>query len=208
MEILKGKNKLKSITAHDIAYEGVDNSNKVYFQTPTDETIPNTFLQDAAKSMEAVQGNEAAIRAGYNNSITTLDPRYTSLTPLTSYIVRLHILEDQVKKIGESSLILPTNSWARKQTNAGTIGDKIIDPFRFKSTAVIVAVPAYEKELQPGMTVHIVKPRPIVDGDSIMGYTNEYVHPDYNDPQVPQTPTDVDFGYAIISRQEIKVIVR
>jgi len=208
MEILKGKNKLKSITAHDIAYEGVEKPATIYFQTPSDDTIPNTFLQDAAKSMEAVQGNEAAIRAGYNKNIANLDTRYTNLVPLTSYIVRMYILEDEVKQIGESSLILPKTTWTRKQTNAGTIGDKIIDPFRFKSTAVIVAVPAYEKELQPGMTVHIVKPRPIVDGDSIVGYTNEYVHPDYNDPQVPQTPTDIDFGYAIISRQEIKVIVR
>lgn len=208
MEILKGKNKLKSITAHDIAYEGIEKPAAIYFQTPHDEAIPNTFLEDAAKSMEAVQGSEATIRANYNNNITNLDPRYTCLIPLTSYIVRIHILEDQVKKIGESSIILPTNTWARKQTNAGTIGDKIIDPFRFKATAVIVAVPEFEKQLQPGMIVHIVKPRPIVDGDSIVGFTNEYVHPDYNDSQVPQTPTDIDFGYAIISRQEIKVIVR
>jgi len=208
MEILKGKQNLKGITVEDIAHE--KSTNKVYFQTPFvegEEVVTNDFLVKEAATMTAVQSSEAEIRANYNSSITTLDPRYSSLKPLSSFIVRLFVMEDEIKKIGESSLILPKTSFARKQTNAGSIGDKIVDPFRFKPVAVIVAVPGYEAELQPGMLVHIVKPRVVVDGDVIVGYTDEYAHPDYNDTQVPQTVQDIDFGYAIISRQQIKVII-
>ena len=207
MEILKGKNSLKNVTVEDIAYSNRPTGDKVYFQTPADKTIPNDFIKKEAESMIAVQENEAAIRANYNKSLIILDPDYTSLRPLNTYIVRLSVMEDEVKKIGESSLILPKTSFARKQTNAGSIGDKIIDPFRFKPVAIIVAVPAYETEIQPGMMVHIVKPRVVVDGDTIVGYTDEYAHPNYNDTQVPQNVVDKDFGYAIISRQQIKVII-
>lgn len=207
MEILKSKTSLKKTTAEDVAF-GDTSKQQVFFQN-TDVTPSNegALLQRELEVLTNVQETEAVVRARYNNNLLNLDKRYTSLTPLNSYIVRLFILEDEVKQIGESSLILPKTTFTRKQTNAGGIGDKIIDPFRFKNVAVIVAVPKHESELKPGMKVHIVKPRPIVDGDAIVGYTAEYVHPDYNDSQVPQQPTAKDFGYAIISRQEIKVIV-
>lgn len=207
MEILKSKENLKNTTVEDVAFAGTSKQ-QVFFQN-ADVTSSNegALLQRELEVLTNVQETEAVVRARYNNNLLNLDERYTSLTPLNSYIVRLFILEDEVKQIGESSLILPKTTFTRKQTNAGGIGDKIIDPFRFKNVAVIVAVPKHESELKPGMKVHIVKPRPIVDGDAIVGYTAEYVHPDYNDSQVPQHPTDKDFGYAIISRQEIKVIV-
>lgn len=208
MEILKSKGNLKNTTVEDVAFAGTS-TQQVFFQDTENISSGNeaALLKRELDALTNTQENEAVVRAKYNNSLPNLDERYTSLTPLNSYIVRMFILEDEVKQIGESSLILPKTTFTRKQTNAGGIGDKIIDPFRFKSVAIIVAVPKHESELKPGMKVHIVKPRPIVDGDAIVGYTAEYVHPDYNDSQVPQSPKDVDFGYAIISRQEIKVIV-
>lgn len=206
MEIQRGKNALKAITVEDIAYGDREN-NKVFFTTPKDESGTNALLEKEAHILSTVQESNENERLNYNNQLTNLDIRYTSLTPLNSYIVRMMILEDEIKQVGESKLILPKTSFARKQTNAGTIGDKIVDPFRFKPVAVIVAVPSFEEQLKPGMLVHIIKPRVIVDGDAIVGYTDEYVHPDYNDNQVPQTPSNPDFGYAIISRQQIKVII-
>lgn len=207
MEIVNGdqKAKMKSITVEDVAHG--TNPNQVFFQSGEIEKVPNTVFTKDAELMTQAQVSDSELRVQYNTAITTLNPEYAKLQPLNSYIIRMKVLEDEVKKIGDSKLILPKTSFARKQTNAGTIGDKISDPFRFTGVAVVVAIPEHETQLKPGMLVHIVKPRVIVDNESVLGYTDEYVHPDYNDTRVPQLVQDPDFGYAIISRQQIKVII-
>lgn len=204
MNIQKGKNKLKNISVEDIAYQGRD-KNKVFMQTSEKEKVNQVI---PTKEYNVDVENEIQTRKDYNTNIVNLDERYTKLVPLNSYIVRMQVMEDEVKKLGNIDLVLPTTSFERKKTQSGRLGDKIIDPFRFKQSAVIVAVPSYETELKPGMMVQIVKPRGMTDEDSVVGYEYEYVHPDYLYPMVPKSVTDPDFGYAIIPKQLIKVIIK
>lgn len=198
----EGKGKLKNITVEDVAYAGRE-KNKVFMQTTEHEATENAALKQEMDTRLELTLSQSDKRKQYNNNITNLDPRYTGYVPLGSYIIRLFIMEDEVTKSG---LLLPSTATTRAKTNQG-LGDKIEDPFRFKQTAVIVAVPKHENELKPGDIVQIVKPRPAVDGDQVVGYEYEYVHHTYNFDRVPTNVQDPDFGYAIVPRTLIKVIV-
>lgn len=198
----EGKGKLKNITVEDVAY--ADRAkNKVFMQTTEHEATENAALKQEMDTRLELTLSQSDKRKQYNNNITNLDPRYTGYVPLGSYIIRLFIMEDEITKSG---LLLPSTATTRAKTNQG-LGDKIEDPFRFKQTAVIVAVPKHELELKPGDVVQIVKPRPAVDGDQVVGYEYEYVHHTYNFDRVPTNVQDPDFGYAIVPRTLIKVIV-
>ncbi len=198
----EGKGKLKNITVEDVAYAGRE-KNKVFMQNTEHEAVENTALKQEMDIKIELTLTESGKRKKYNENIVNLDPRYTSYTPLGSYIIRLFIMEDEITKSG---LLLPSSATTRAKTNQG-LGDKIEDPFRFKQTAIIVAVPKHENELVPGNIVQIVKPRPAVDGDIVVGYEYEYVHHTYNFERVPTNVQDSDFGYAIVPRTVIKVIV-
>ena len=198
----EGKSKLKNITVEDVAYAGRE-KNKVFMQTTEHEATENVALKQEMDIKIELTLTESDRRKTYNKNITKLDERYSKCTPLGAYIVRLFIMEDEITKSG---LLLPSLATTRAKTNQG-IGDKIEDPFRFKQTAVIVAVPKHENELKPGDIVQIVKPRPAVDVDQVVGYEYEYVHHTYNFERVPTNVQDPDFGYAIVPRTVIKVIV-
>lgn len=202
MEILKSNSKLKHTSVEDVAYEGRQ-KNSHFFNGKSDKMDNAAFKKDA-ELVEQGYKRTLSDSQKYNAEIRVIDGRYTKLTPLASYIVRICVAED---KELSSGIILPTMMSTRKQTNSGILGDKIPDPFKFTAKAVIVAIPEYEKELKAGDLVQIVRPRTIVDGDAIAGYEFEYIHPDNNSVQAPTNIKDKDFGYAIIPRNMIKVII-
>jgi len=142
-------------------------------------------------------------RKVYNDSITTLDERYTSLTPLTSYIVRLYI-RDEVRT--KSGLFIP-DARVKSTSHSGMAEYNARDPFGFTGKAVIVGVPAFEQELKAGDVVQIVKPQMIADKEEVLGYVEAYAHPDYQLPMIPADPSDPDFGYALVPRTYIKVLI-
>lgn len=207
MNIQNGKRKLKEITVEDIAFKDRQ-KNKVFMQNNNREEVDNEVFKKEAEGMTKNFTSELELRKNYNSSLTELDPRYTNLTPIDSYIVRMYVLEDEIKKLGSADLIIPTATFTRKQTNSGRLGDKIADPFRFKQMAVIVAVPSYETNLKPGMVVQVVPPTIIADDIDVVGFEYQYVHPDYPYPMVPKNVDNKDFGYSIIPKQRIKVIVK
>lgn len=146
---------------------------------------------------------EESKRKTYNDNLTNLDPRYAGLTPLNSFIVRMHI-RDIAKT--RSGLYIP-DAKIKSQSHSGMAEWEARDPFQFTQKAVIVAVPAFEQELQPGDMVQVVRPNMFTDKEEVLGYDTQYVHPDYVLNFVPTDPADPDFGYAIIPRTHIKVLI-
>ncbi len=197
MAFHKGKEKLKAITVEDIAYKN-SGKNKVYMQGPPTEGAP--LLTTQPVFMDNDEG-----RVLYNEMLLNLDPDYAKLRPVGSYIVRMFVL---TKSITPQGLLILPNTKVMGQSHSGFKKIEVTDPYQFHSKAVIVAVPEFEKEIEPGMVVQIVKPRTILQEDQVVGYEYEYAHPDYLLPQVPLLPSDKHFGYAIIPRTSIKVIVQ
>lgn len=202
MEIIKGKKSLKNTSVEDVAYAG-RKMDKHFFQTKSQQVDNKAFKKDAELVDKGLKRSLTEAQE-YNKSIKNIDSRYKKLKPLTSYIVRMCVAED---KQLDSGIILPSLMSTRKQTNSGILGDKINDPYRFISKAVVVSTPEFEKELKVGDMIQIVRPRPLVDGDSIVGYEHEYIHPDNTAIQAPTNIKDEDFGYAIIPRTMIKVVI-
>jgi len=202
MEIIKGKSQLKNTSVEDVAFKDRKKNSHYYNTKP--EAMENTAFKKDAELVDKGLKRTVTESQEYNANITKIDERFKTLKPLNSYIIRLCVAEDLQL---ESGIILPSIMTTRKQTNSGILGDKINDPFKFTSKAVIVATPTHEQELKQGMMVQVVRPRPIVDGDSIIGYENEYIHPDNPATQAPTNIKNPNFGYAIIPRQMIKVII-
>lgn len=201
MEVIKGNKNLKGTTVNDILYP--KNKDQIFFQdtTPTEKV---DYITKQAESLVQNAVTELEKRKNYNLNLRNLDPDYTKLTPLNSYIVRLAIVEDEITK---SNIILPKLINVKAERKSGQGYEEIPDPFRFKSTAVIVSVPKYETTLKPGMLVQIAYFDMIATSDEVVGYQNAYAHPDYNDKIVPRQPDHKHFGYAILPQQMIKVIV-
>lgn len=205
MEIMKGKSKLKNTSVEDIVFE--DRAKNQFFISNGDtQPVENVQFKKEAEGIVKNTLTDQEKRQAYNRNITNLDPNFTKLKPLGSYLIRMFVSEDEITKSG---LIIPSSAkhFTRSQTNSGFVGDKIPNPYRFTSKAVIVSAPEFEQELKPGMVVQVVQLLPIVDKDTVVDYQNSYIHPD----DLSNTPTtdveDPGFGYAIINRNAIKVIV-
>lgn len=201
MEVIKGNKNLKDVTVNDVLYP--KNNNQIFFQdtTPTEKV---DYITKEAESLVKNAVTELEKRKNYNTNLRNLDSDYTKLTPLNSYIVRLAIVEDEITK---SNIILPKLVNVKAERKSGQGYDEIPDPFRFKSTAVIVSVPKYETTLKPGMLVQIAHFNMLTTSDEVVGYEYGYAHPDYNDKILPRQPDHKHFGYAIVPQQMIKVIV-
>ena len=143
------------------------------------------------------------VRRRYNENLTTLAQKYASLKPLGSYILRMFIKDDIKTKSG---IIIPVEK-VHGTSHSGFKNVEASDPYRFTSKAVVVCIPEGEPELTPGDIVQVVRPMPILVQESVVGYENQYAHPDYTLPMVPVNPEDEDFGYVIMPRHLIKVII-
>lgn len=202
MEVIKGNKNLKGTTVNDILYP--TNKDQIFFQDTTTSTEKVDYITKQGEAMVQNAVTELEKRKNYNANLRNLDPDYTKLTPLNSYIVRLAIVEDEITK---SNIILPKLVNVKAERKSGQGYDEIPDPFRFKSTAVIVSVPKYETTIKPGMLVQIAHFNMLTTSDEVVGYEYNYAHPDYNDKIIPRQPDHKHFGYAILPQQMIKVII-
>ena len=207
----KSESALRDISVESVAMSKKEKPPTIYFSTKNTE---NDLQQKDESSAEKAtnegfflkQANDTTEnkRKAYNANLTMLDPRYSSLTPLGSFIVRLYI-RDEVRT--KSGLYLP-DATVKSKSHSGMADWEARDPFGFTQSAVIVSTPKFETELFPGDVVQIVRPQMLADKDSVLGYDIQYVHPDYQINFVPTDPEDADFGYGIIPRSHIKVLIK
>ncbi len=192
----------------DIAYQDQvrESKEKNFFTTTArqavDPELAKALLNQSAGVEQVVI--ERSRRAAYNQRIFKLDPRYAALKPIDSFIVRLMVREGVQTKSG---LILPSANRVQGKTRNGYDDDPVEDPYNFTQKAIIVAAPAHESILVPGTLVHIAGLQVIVHERVVVGYESQYLHPDYPNPIGPTMVDHQDFGYAIIQRPRIRVII-
>jgi hypothetical protein len=201
---MKSKNPLKEVTVMDVA---TANRPRPFFVSskPTPPTHDQVAAANAINSMYNSDGpeKENEFRLEYNAKIAELNPVYSTVEPLGSYIVRFFV-RTMPKK---SKLILPVSGEILQNHKSGLVQEKARDPYRFSSKAVLVAVPEGEGQLKQGMIVQCVTPEPVGEGEQVFGYQAEYLHPSYEDRLGPKDCKNPHFGYAIIPRNWIKVIL-
>ncbi len=209
MNIHSSKGKLKGANVTDIAFKEELEKAKAknfYMQNDLTQAVPVKNIRaalDQASGVDVLLAEQNA-RKGYNERIVNLDPRYTALIPLDGFIVRM-MVKEAVKT--NSGLILPSMNKARGKTYNGFDDDPVTDVYNFAQKAIIVSAPSYETVLVPGSIIHIAPVMPIVVNREIVGYELQYAHPDYQGSAVPKSVGDPDFGYAIIPRNRIRVII-
>lgn len=204
----KSEAALKNISVESVAMSKKEKSPTIYFNTKSTNDSSESKQSEPKESeghfLKLANDTAENKRKAYNANLTTLDPRYSSLTPLGSFIVRLYI-RDEVRT--KSGLYLP-DATVKSKSHSGMADWEARDPFGFTQSAVIVSIPKFETELSPGDVVQIVRPQMLADKDSVLGYDIQYVHPDYQVNFVPTDPDDEDFGYGIIPRSHIKVLIK
>ena len=203
------KGKLKKANVMDVAFKdqiAEARSKNFYMQNSLIGDVP---AEEVRRALEASSGVDALLaeqraRQAYNSKIFALDNRYKVLQPLESFIVRLMVKEAVQTNAG---LILPSLNKAQGKTHNGYDDDPVTDVYNFAQKAVIVSSPSHEVVLVPGTLVHMTPVQIIVQQREVVGYEFQYVHPDFQGTTVPKSITDQDFGYAIIPRNRIRVII-
>lgn len=203
--IHRGKNKLKSVTVADIAYEGRP-QNQIFMQNNQKEKVKDAIAVAAMLDPSSELIKERERRKAYNENIFNLDPRFDELFPLHGSFICRMMVRTGVKT--ETGLLLLPNTTARGKTRNGFDDDPIRDPFDFISKAVVVKSPAGERSLLPGSIIQVVTPRTIVDAREAVAYEDLYLHPDYEFPKPPTNVDDPDFGYVILPYSRIRTVVK
>lgn len=146
----------------------------------------------------------------YNESLDTLDPDFTSLTPFRHVLVRV-----EVKPLlrNEQGLLIPSEKIVHIPTKAGPgMVGSLRNPWPFTKIARIIATPGFMKEgLQPGDTVilatSVVDAQMIGSGDEgriMLPY--QFLHPDYIDEAImPTDPSHKGYGYMLIPSEAIQI---
>lgn len=202
--IHKGKGQLKSVSINDIAHKDRP-KNKVFMQNTDSKGLildQATTIAVERKRLLAAQDHEAGLRRAYNEKLTELDELYTQLDPLGDFIIRYAVRPIHVDPNGLSTY---QQRMVHGFTANGHKDDYVPDPFEFQQVAVIVAAPEHEKVLTPGSLVQVATADVYVENRQVVGYKNNYVHPSYTEPIVPQTCEHRHFGYAIVSRGWMRV---
>lgn len=141
----------------------------------------------------------------YNESLTTLDPLYSSIKPLHEILVRFYLHEPQVK----GSLVLPFKQTIPIATKSGqaTYTDVESDfPFRLK--AVVVSAPE-SNSLKAGDVILLSRKaiQMYVVGtgaNAAINVEQGFIHPDSHLNEIPTDVTNQHYGYALIPYHEVK----
>lgn len=147
-------------------------------------------------------------RKAYNEKITELDPKYSTLQPNAGFILRCFIMTGDEGMNDSSSLIIGTEGLPKipvKTRNGQAVWREVVDKFAYRGKAVIVAVPSVESDYKPGDIVQINAPRtacPLPESDFQL-VEQAYLHPDSKHINAPTDVTDEDFGYVLVSRSQI-----
>lgn len=143
----------------------------------------------------------------YNKEIENLDSRYTDLRPLNKIIVRSYVknLKD------ENGLIQPNTAPIVIPTRSGVGALQLLDnPWPYSKRAIIVSIPSWEQELKVGMTIQLnnAPVRAMNRGsDYGLAMPNGFQHYEYEDIEPPKDPEHEDYGYLLVDRTEIEVIL-
>lgn len=147
-------------------------------------------------------------RKAYNEKITELNPKYSTLQPNAGFILRCFIMTGDEGMNDSSSLIIGTEGLPKipvKTRNGQAVWREVVDKFAYRGKAVIVAVPSVETDYKPGDIVQINAPRtacPLPESDFQI-VEQAYLHPDSKHINAPTDVNDEDFGYVLVSRSQI-----
>lgn len=204
--IHKGKKKLRETSIEDIAMRNVPKKQQVFMQNGKKNLILPQSTQMAVNSKKLKDALDKQIeqRNDYNNKLIELDPLYETLKPIGSFIVRYSLLPIVTNDMG---LVINEDRKVSLQTDNGHLKGKIVDPYQFNSVAVIVAMPEHETFLKKGQLCQTVLPKTMTMGDVVVGYEYNYMHPSAGAADITKDITNPHFGYAIIPKQWIKVLL-
>lgn len=162
--------------------------------------LSNETVQDESWSQtELLQIKE------YNDRVHILDPLYSSVTPLTSYIVRVFLIEPKESE----GVFIPYKQLVSVPTANGMAEfAEIESPFPYSNRAVIVSTPMNASLIQKGDIVQLANNpvRPQVQGrghNASVTIPAAYIHPDAATFNIPKNITDRHYGYLNIPVHEI-----
>ena len=176
-------------------------------QAEAAQLMSNSFLIGMDKKVSSME-ESVSQRKAYNEKVTELDPKYSTLQPNAGFILRCFILTGDEGMQDSSTLIIGTEGLPKipvKTRNGQAVWREVTDKFAYRGKAVIVAVPSVETDYKPGDIVQINAPRtasPLPESDFQI-VENAYLHPDSKHINAPTDVTDEDFGYILISRSQI-----
>lgn len=175
------------------------------------QILSNSFLIGMDKKVESME-ESVSQRKAYNEKVTALNPKYSTLQPNAGFILRCFILTGD-EGLKDSNLIVGTEGLPKvKVKTRAEVGNvrggqwkEVTDRYAYKGKAVIVAVPNVETDYKPGDIVQINAPIthcPQEESD-FQVVDQWYLHPDSKHVVPPYDVTDEDFGYILISRSQI-----
>lgn len=141
----------------------------------------------------------------YNSTVTTLDTQFTSLKPINKLLVRVFLKEI---KVTESGLIIPNTEMVKRPTHSGYGSiDEVESPFPYSQKAVVVAVPPFVKDIEPGDIIYLnnrpVKPEVVGTGqEAMITIPNAFIHPELG-TELTTDFTNPSYGYLKINYTDI-----
>lgn len=180
--------------------------------TQTTKTQENEFTQ-----LNDVFSEETNLKLiGYNETINTLDEKYTTLIPRFDVLVRAFV--NPMKVI--DGVILPNSIPVKAPTQSGvSIVGTMDNPFPYAKKAVVVALPNNSEHtgLSVGDIVYLndspVTAKAVGKGDNAVAMIpNSFVHPENADKYpleapIPTDPSSEDYGYLLVKPFDIKIII-
>lgn len=163
-------------------------------------SLSNETTQDETWSQEELTQIQE-----YNANITTINPLYESVTPLTGYIVRVFLFEPKQ----ENGVLLPYKQLVSVPTMNGQAEfAEIESPYPYSNKAIIVSAPVTSTLLKQGDIVQLgsnpVKPQVQGRGhNATVAIPAAYIHPEAKTFQIPTKLTDPHYGYLLIPLHEI-----
>lgn len=200
--IHQGKGKLKRKTVEDIAHQDRP-KNQVFMPGEGGLILDQTTALVVERKRQLDEyDRKAERRRTYNSELVNLDGLYADLDPLGDFIIRYAVVP---VRFTENGMLDYQQRMVRGKTKNGFDDDPVPDPFEFQQVAVIVAAPQFEEHLVAGTLMQVVTPQIGIVDRVIVGYQNEYVHPTYTKPTVPQNCENRHFGYAIVPRGWLRI---
>lgn len=188
-------------------FEDKDKIKQVIEQSDATNILSNSFIIGMDKKADSMELSVSQ-RKAYNEKVTELDPKYSTLQPNAGFILRCFIMTGDEGMRDDSALIIGTEGLPKipvKTRNGQAIWREVTDKFAYRGKAVIVAAPSVETDYQPGDIVQINAPRtacPLPESDFQI-VEQAYLHPDSKHLNPPTDVTDEDFGYVLVSRAQI-----
>lgn len=143
----------------------------------------------------------------YNTLIEDLDPRFTSLTPVSKVLVRVFLKELTV----ENGVYIPNTTFVKLPTHQGSgyVGE-VQNPFPYSKKAIVVAAPE-STDFKAGQIV-ILSANPITavstgsGKEATITIPASFTHPDIDIELTPDV-NNPNYGYLLVDRYAIEFIL-